>query len=68
VNPAEFQTLAGELLTRRTPQAFRAAVGRSYYAAFNVAAEALRSHFPISKGPVPMAKFPGTSTTVALKS
>src|SRR4051812_16615698 len=42
MDPREFHGLALELSRRQQPASSRAAVGRSYYAAFNVAAEMLR--------------------------
>jgi hypothetical protein len=42
MDPREFNRLALELSRRQEPASLRAAIGRSYYAAFNVAAEMLR--------------------------
>jgi hypothetical protein len=42
MDPREFHRLALELSRRQQPASSRASIGRSYYAAFNVAAEMLR--------------------------
>ncbi|MBU0995366.1 MAG: hypothetical protein KJ737_22955 [Proteobacteria bacterium] len=54
MDPRDFYTLAEELVNKKplTQADLRSAVGRAYYAAFNVAAEHLRKMgFTPSKGP-----------------
>jgi uncharacterized protein (UPF0332 family) len=43
MNPREFHGLAEQLAHGSTPAEFRTAIGRAYYAAFNVAADGLRT-------------------------
>jgi uncharacterized protein (UPF0332 family) len=43
MNPREFQTVAEDLLRAADASHNRAAIGRAYYAVFNVAAELLRN-------------------------
>jgi hypothetical protein len=51
MDPRDFDTLARKLSTGATAAERRTAIGRSYYAVFNVAAEHLRAlGFPIGKG------------------
>lgn len=51
MNPRDFHRLAEQLANRTTPAEFRTAIGRAYYAAFNVAAEGLRAvGTPLGKG------------------
>lgn len=51
MDPRDFHTLAQRLAGSPTAAERRTAIGRSYYAVFNVAAEHLRaSGFPIGKG------------------
>ncbi|HEY2586749.1 MAG TPA: hypothetical protein VGI81_13380 [Tepidisphaeraceae bacterium] len=51
MDPREFHHLADRLAQGNTPAEFRTAIGRAYYAAFNVAAEGLRTlGFRIGKG------------------
>jgi len=51
MDPREFQRLAVRLAGGPTPAERRTSISRCYYAAFNVAAEHLRSlKFPVSKG------------------
>lgn len=51
MDPRDFHTLALRLAAGTTPAEYRTAIGRSYYAAFNVAAELLRNlGFPLGKG------------------
>jgi hypothetical protein len=52
MNPREFQRLASELVTGKTPAEIRTAISRAYYATHNVGAEILsRVGFRISEGP-----------------
>ena len=51
MDPRDFHTLASRLAAGTTPAEYRTAIGRSYYAAFNVAAELLRNlGFPLGRG------------------
>ena len=52
MNPRDFQLIAMELLRGNRAVDFRTAIGRSYYAAYNVAVEILKGmDFTISEGP-----------------
>lgn len=42
MNPRDFNHIAAQLVSQGDPVACRTAIGRAYYAAFNVAAELLR--------------------------
>jgi hypothetical protein len=51
MDPRDFQALASRLASGNTPAEYRSAISRSYYAVFNVRAEALRSlGFSVGKG------------------
>lgn len=52
MNPREFQKLASELVTGKTPAEIRTAISRAYYATHNVGTEILTEMgFRISEGP-----------------
>lgn len=52
MDPRDFLTQANRLVSGATPADCRTAIGRAYYAAFNVAAAHLRDiGIPIGKGP-----------------
>jgi hypothetical protein len=52
MNPREFQRLAIHLASGNSPAECRTAIGRSYYAVFNVSADLLRSlNIRIVRGP-----------------
>ena len=52
MDPREFLAVAAEVLARGQPAHCRTAIGRAYYAAFNVGANILRGNgFTIGKGP-----------------
>ena len=52
MNPRDFQTLAGELITKTSPACIRTAISRAYYSVYNVGVELLRDGgFEVKEGP-----------------